>query len=910
MHRERTSLILSSYLILKKENVSMIKSSSFRSIFSISGITFALLLNSSAAFASIKSYSKDTNGITCALDKGILKITICKEDIIEIRYTSNDTLALKTSLAVNNPWEVVPQFTVAENSNEIIVATGRMKVKVNKTTNSVRFTELTDALILAEDDSAGKEMTAATIVGIDTYNCATTFQSPEDEALFGLGCHPTDAGAMNYKGRNQDMAIRYMTGAIPVLLSNKGYGLMWDNYSASYFYGAEAANTKFKYVSESGTMVDYYFLYGPEFDHIIALYREATGRTPMFPKWSFGLFQSQDRYLSQTEVLSVKNNYRNNKIPVDCIVQDWYYWDPDVIGTHIMNPARYPDPKGMVDSLHKANIHAMISIWPVFAGGTNNFNELKSAGALTDILWQDVMTHKWDTYYDAHSEKARDLYWKQAFTSLISPYGWDAWWVDQCEPDNGDSLDARRRTTFAIGKGIDYFNTYSLTHTNGLYKNWRQDVPGKRAFFLVRQAWAGQQRNAATLWSSDIESSFRLYKIQVPQGINACASGIPYVTSDIGGYRSAGWSAPNWSTPENRELFTRWFQYGTFSPIFRIHGKGEKALFSTNWDANTKSILLNYDNLRYRLLPYIYSLAWKVTSEGYTMMRALAFDFRTDPAISNIQDQYMFGPAFLVNPVTVQSATTRQVYLPGSSFWYNFWTGERIAGGQNIDAQAPIETIPLYVRAGSIVPFGPFMQYATEKRTDTLELRIYPGANGQFTLYEDENDDYNYENAQRSVIPFTYHDSSRQLIVGARQGTFPSMSQERVFNIVWVDIGSGIGIQSPVKFDTVIHYNGSAMTVPSPFDGASAPGETKLEQNYPNPFNAITKISYSTLHRNHVTIKIYDLLGREVAVLVDQLKEPGSYTIDWNANNCSSGVYLYRLQAGDFVKTKTLLLLK
>ena len=240
-------------------------------------------------------------------------------------------------------------------------------------------------------------MTAASIVGINTYNCQTLFLSPADEALYGLGCHPTDAGAMNYKGRNQDMAIQYMTGAIPVLLSNKGYGLMWDNYSASNFYGAEASNTKFKYVSESGTMVDYYFFFGPEFDHIIALYREATGQAPMFPKWSFGLFQSQDRYQSQAEVLSVKDKYRNNKIPVDCIVQDWYYWEPDVIGSHVMNSARYPNPKGMVDSLHSANIHAMISIWPVFASTTNNYNALKNSGGLTDITWQDVMTHNWDT---------------------------------------------------------------------------------------------------------------------------------------------------------------------------------------------------------------------------------------------------------------------------------------------------------------------------------------------------------------------------------------------------------------------------------------------------------------------------------------------------------------------------------
>jgi alpha-D-xyloside xylohydrolase len=878
-----------------------------------------ILLAVPVASASIISYVRDTNGITCTLDKGVMKIIVCKDDMIEVKYTSLPSLTAKTSLVVTNSWQTFPQFTVNESSTIIVLATGRLQVQVNKATNAIRYADFAGTLLLAEDDSAGKVMTVATIVGITTYNCQTMFLSSSDEALYGLGCHPTDAGTMNYKGRNQDMAIQYMTGAIPVLLSTKGYGLMWDNYSASNFYGAETGNTKFKYVSESGTMVDYYFFYGPEFDHIIGLYREATGQAPMFPKWSFGLFQSQDRYLSQSEILSVKNNYRNNNIPVDCIVQDWYYWDPDVIGTHIMNPGRYPDPKGMVDSLHNAHIHAMISIWPVFASGTANYNALKNAGALTDIIWQDVMTHNYDTYYDTHSESARDLYWRQAYSALISPYGWDAWWVDQCEPDNGGDLNARRKSTFAIGRGIDYFNTYSLMHSVGLYKNWRVDVPGKRPFFLIRQAWAGQQRNATTLWSSDIESSFSMLKIPVPQGINACASGIPYWTSDIGGYRSASWTAPTWSTAANRELFTRWFQYGTFCPITRIHGKGEKALFSDNWDANTKSILLNFDNLRYRLLPYIYSLAWKVTSEGYTMMRALAFDFRTEAAITSIQDQYMFGPAFLVNPVTAQmysgsgsstSSKTRKVYLPQAPLWYNFWTGEHLAGGQTIIAPATIETIPLFVKAGSIIPMGPYMQYATENPGDTLELRIYRGADGQFILYEDENDNNNYEKGQYSLIPFTYHDSSRQLTVGARQGSFASMPRQRVFTIVWVDTGNGIGINSPTTIDTVINYNGSAMTVTSVSNTASIPMQPRLEQNYPNPFNAVTKISYSIPQRSHVVLKIYDLLGREVAVLADQWNNPGAYTVDWNAKEFASGMYMCRLQANNFSKTKTLLLLK
>jgi alpha-D-xyloside xylohydrolase len=306
----------------------------------------------------------------------------------------------------------------------------------------------------------------------------------------------------------------------------------------------------------------------------------------------------------------------------------------------------------------------------------------------------------------------------------------------------------------------------------------------------------------------------------VPQGIDACASGIPYWTSDIGGYHFH-WMPPDWSAPDNRELFTRWFQFGTFSPIFRIHGKGERALFSDNWDASTKAILLNYDNLRYRLLPYIYSLAWKVTSEGYTIMRSLAFDFREDAGIKSIPDQFMFGPAFLVNPVTERMYPLpgtknlkgiRKVYLPKSAGWYDFWTGKRIPGGQTIDAAAPIETIPLYIKAGSIVPMGPYLQYATEKAADPLEIRVYTGANAEFVLYEDENDTYNYEKGEYSTIAITWNEADKFLTIGNRQGNFPGMLKDRTFRIVWVNSKNGTGIE-PAKEAQIINYSGKEIKI-------------------------------------------------------------------------------------------------
>lgn len=783
-----------------------------------------LIIGATVAQGSVKSYQKDQRGVSFTLDKGIMRLNICKADIVEVKYTIFNAFEKKASLVVNNTWQVPAGFSVSEGKGNVIITTSKLKILVNKSTNAISYTDLKGREIAAEDQEESKTITPATIAGINTYNVSTQFKSPVNEALYGLGCHPEDSLSINYKGRNQDMLIKYMTGAIPVLLSTKGYGILWDNYSASNFYGAKAGNTKYRYVSESGKQVDYYFFYGPDFDQIINLYRIATGKAPMFPKWSFGLFQSQDRYKTQAEILAVKDGYRNNHIPVDAIVQDWYWWSPLPIGSHIMNKDRYPDPKGMIAELHKANFHAMISIWPVFGSNTNNFDDLKRKWFLTSITWDNFVTHTFDTYYDAHNPKARDLYWAQARDSVVARYGWDAWWVDQCEPDNGSLLDERRKADFSVGKGIDYFNTYSLEHSKGLYKGWRKDIPGKRAFLLIRQSFAGEQRNAAVLWSSDITTTFSSLRNQVPQGINACASGIPYWTSDIGGYlsRTSPDGIPDWSKPAYRELFIRWFQFGTFCPIMRIHGKGERALFSKNWDEGTRTTLLKFDNLRYRLLPYIYSLAAKITTENYTLMRGLSFDFRNDANVYNIKDEYMFGPAFLVNPVTEQLYTgangtdkekTRKVYLPGSGEWYNFWTGEVLKGGQTIDAPAPIAILPLYVKAGSIIPMAPETEYATQKSNKDIELRIYPGADGKFTLYEDENDNYNYEKGGSASFTFVWNDRLKELRISATKGAFPGMLKSRIINLVLVNGKHGSNVEVTAKSDKSVIYTGKPLLI-------------------------------------------------------------------------------------------------
>lgn len=773
--------------------------------------------------AQIISYNKTNFGISCLLKQGAMNIYLLKDDIVEVKFTSLQQIGAKKSLVVEPVNSYLKNFSIAEKGNQIIITTAKLMILVNKNSEAITYSDLQNNVILAEANEHNKVMQDTTVAGSQTYSCATSFQSPAGEGLFGLGCHPLDSLSINYKGRNQDMAIKYLTGAVPVMLSTKGYGLMWDNYAESKFYGAENNNTQFTYISESGKMVDYYFFYGPAFDNIINSYRNLTGRAPMYAKWAFGLFQSQDRYKTQEEVLAPAAAYRKAHIPVDVIVQDWYYWYPLPIGSHVMNPITYPNPKAMVDQLHNEHFHAMISIWPCFGSGTNNFNALKAAGNLTSITWDNFLVHTRDTYYDAHSPKAREMYWDQARDSLIKRYGWDAWWVDQCEPDTEDPND-RKKANFYTGKGIDYFNTYSLMHTVGLYNKWRRDIPGKRIYLLTRQTFAGQQRNAATLWSSDISSTFHDFKDQVTQGINACSSGIPYWTSDIGGYitRTNSTGIPDWTRPDFRELFTRWFQFGTFCPIMRIHGRGERALFSKNWDEETRIILLKFDDLRYRLLPYNYSLGAKVTLDNYTIMRSLAFDFRKDTAVYSIPDEYMFGPAFLVNPVTEQlysndpantSTKTRKVYLPKGADWFDFWTGKKLSGGQAIDAAAPIDIMPLYVKAGSIVPMGKVMEWATQKPEDTIELRIYPGADGSFTLYEDVNDTYNYENGQYATFTFKWNNAAKILSITNRKRSFPGMLQKRIFNVVVVNENKGAGVAETRQIDKVIMYNGKDVNI-------------------------------------------------------------------------------------------------
>jgi alpha-D-xyloside xylohydrolase len=748
------------------------------------------------------AFTADATGVTFTLASARLRVLVCKEDVIRVEYTTASSFPAKTSLSISKQWAPV-SFCVAENAGTVTITTSRMKAKVNTTSGLVSYTDLDDRVVLSEDS---KSMTAATVEGVSTNRIQTIFNSPADEALFGLGQHQDNV--INRKGTNRRILNANTEINIPVLVSNRGYGIFWDNYSASDFYGNESNGTKYRYSSEAGEMVDYYFFYGPSIDQVIAGYRVATGGTPLFPKWAYGLFQSKDKYASQTELLNVKNGYRNNDIPVDCIVQDWDYWTPYVWGSHFMDEGRYPNPTALINEMHTANVHTMISIWPLYQSGTerragelDNYNALNGIGA----LFSTSGTHH---FYDTFNDAARTLVYQQIYDRLLGRYGWDGIWADNTEPQAyPDPVNVRAANT-ALGKGALYINAYPLGHAKGLYERWRAVGPnGKRVYVLTRSAFAGQQRYASTCWSGDINSDFPTYTRQIPAGLNFSLAGMPYWTTDIGGY----WGHNvDWTTSANNELFTRWFQYGAFCPIFRIHGGGTRELYSNSWSATTKANLLKIDNLRYRLMPYVYSLAWKVTNEGYTMMRHLVFDYPTDTNVFGIKDQFLFGPAILVNPVTSAGATSRSVYLPTGT-WYDFWTGATATGGSRSTVPAPLTQIPLFVKAGSIVPMGPNIQYATES-IDPLEIRIYPGRDASFALYEDSGDTYDYENGQHSVIPFTWNDAARELTIGARAGSYTGMPMTRTFNVVVVGPNHGTGVDVTAGPDRMVTYNGSAVT--------------------------------------------------------------------------------------------------
>ncbi len=583
---------------------------------------------------------------------------------------------------------------------------------------------------------------------------------------------------------------------------------------------------EFAFESEAGDQINYYFIKGNNIDEVISGYRELTGKATMMPKWAMGFWQSRERYKTQDEIINTVAEFRKRKVPLDNIVLDWFYWEEDKWGSQDFDKARFPDAAAMMKTLHeKYNAKLMISVWAKFYKGIPNYNLLNDSGW---IYKRNIAEGRKDwvgkgyqsSFYDAYNPGARKVFWDMMHKNIYSK-GVDAWWMDATEPDVTSNLSPQQRKEFSgpnyFGSSAKNYNAFSLVNAQGVYEGQRKADSSKRVFILTRSSYAGLQRYAAATWSGDIGSRWEDLKNQIPAGLNFSMSGLPYWTTDIGGFavEPRYENAKGKDLDEWREQTTRWYQYGAFCPLFRVHGQFPyREIYNIAPDDHPAyKSMLYYNKLRYRLMPYIYSLVGKTYHDNYTIMRGLPMDFGTDEKVKNIADQFMFGPSILVNPVYEYEKRNREVYLPDTNGWYDFYTGKFLKGGQIITADAPYETLPLYIKEGSIIPTGPELQYTSEKPADPITLSVYTGKDASFTLYEDENTNYNYEKGAFSQIIFSYNEQAGTLTISDRTGSFNGMLKNRTFKIVWIskEKPGVIGFES--KAGKTVKYSGRKLVV-------------------------------------------------------------------------------------------------
>ncbi len=945
------------------------------------------LLIAGLFFASCASpgYERTDEGVLIRLDQKestdsrLVRLNVVNSKIIHVSATPKKSFSKEKSLIVV-PQEKFSDFSVEEKNDEVVVSTADLKAVVSLKTGEVQFLDASGKILLRENEGGGKRFDPVTVEGTDGYALKQSFESPDDEAFYGLGQHQADE--FNYKGKNESLFQYNTKVSVPFVLSNKNYGILWDNYSLSrfgderdyaqldetftlydskgvkggltgtyvpganrkaqpvvrtekniyfediktilnlpkdfpfdgskvtyegeieakedgayrfqlYYAGyvtvyldnkevvperwrtawnpnsykfsvnmqagkrvplriqwrpdggvsycglralspvTDKEQNKLALYSEMGDEIDYYFVSGHSMDDVISGYRRLTGKSQIMPKWAMGYWQSRERYKTQDEILGVLKEFRKRQIPIDNIVLDWNYWPEDAWGSHEFDKARFPDPKGMVDSIHQMNAKMMISVWPKFYVTTEHYKEFDRKGwmyqqAVKDSIRDWVGPGYVGSFYDAYSAEARKLFWKQMEDHLY-PLGIDAWWMDASEPNVRDCTDMEYRKALcgptALGPSTKYFNAYALMNAEAIYDGQRGTDPDKRVFLLTRSGFAGLQRYSTATWSGDIATRWEDMKAQISAGLNFSMSGIPYWTMDIGGfcvekryekgqYDFNATGKENADYKEWRELNTRWYQFGAFCPLFRAHGQFP---YREVWNIAPEGhpayqSIVYYTQLRYRLMPYIYSLAGMTYFNDYTIMRALVMDFGKDTQVNNIGDQYMFGPSVMACPVYEYGARKRNVYFPATTGWYDFYSGKHLAGGQLLSVEAPYERMPLYVREGAIVPFGPDMQYTTEKQPVNIKIYVYAGKNGSFTLYEDEGVNYNYEKGKYSTIPFIYNDATRSLIIGTREGSFDGMLNKRTFEVIFVNKTNAVGIEKEIKGKTV-SYEGSEIMI-------------------------------------------------------------------------------------------------
>ena len=722
-------------------------------------------------------------------------------------------------------------------TKSLVVIAQPEDVKVTSRGNDVSSSVLT----IRKDPKTG-DLTFLTVKGkvllkeksCDISKVRQTFVLDKDEAIYGLGT--IQNGKMNRRGEHKRMEQSNLEDFQNVLQSIKGWGIYWENYSPTQFDDDERGMS---FTSETGEGIDYYFMYGGSADGVITQMRQLTGDVPMFPLWTYGYWQSKERYKSAQETESIVDKYRALNVPLDGIIQDWQYWGSNYLWNAMdFLSEDFATGQQLIKNVHKKHAHFMISIWASFGPQTKQFRELNKQGLLMPFeTWpQSGISHVWPPMkdypsgvkvYDAFSPVARDIYWK--YLRKLYDYGTDAWWMDSTDPDCFYPTEADYNHKVYGGTWRSQRNAFPLETVRGIYQSQRRDYPNssKRVFIMTRSSYAGQQHYGSNMWSGDVNSSWDMLRKQVPAGLSFTLTGNPNFNTDIGGFFCGSYntmgpaSAPK--NPQFQELYVRWMQYGLFCPVFRSHGadapreiwqfgkKGEPI-----YDAIEKQI-----RLRYRLIPYLYSTAWQVTSSNDSYMRPLFADFASDKRVWNLTDELMFGRSILACPIVDPQYTEEKIirtdamtgwnrqevrsqkdegqgvdwtapktatkYLPKGTDWYDFWTGERLKGGRDVTLQSSIDRVPMFVRAGSILPLGPEEQYVGEKPWDNLEMRIYPGADGSFTLYEDEGDNYNYEKGYYSTITFTWNDKARTLTIGTRQGGYQGMLLSRKFTIVLPD---------------------------------------------------------------------------------------------------------------------------
>jgi len=806
----------------------------------------------------IQSYAVRKYGVEIITDEGKLYLEALNHTVIRCIYTKAEIDYEPTMLVTGKARPGI--LTVSETKDQLIVQSKRVLLLIGKENGIFSWHDKdTGAVLLKEAEklltridvtrytTGGEEPVIERVKTVDgernfirnlrpvtdrqAYRGKLQFDWQAGEQIHGLG--QAEEGIYNYRGHNQYLYQHNMRIPIPFFVSDQGYGIFVDCMSLMTFQDDHNGSYLFL---DTISQMDYYFIAGYCLDEIITGYRQVTGKAAMLPKWAFGYIQSKEAYHTAEEMIATASKYRDLEVPIDCIVQDWNTWEADAWGQKTVDKSRYPDLKGMNDAIHDLHIHTMVSVWPNMNPGVEDHQEFMKAGCLLD----DYST------YNAFSREARDIYWKQAEKELFSS-GFDAWWCDSTEPFCGpDWSGETKREPWEryqmVGEEHKKYldpeqaNGFALVHAQGIFENQRKTTENMRVLNLTRSGYAGSQRYGTVLWSGDTCASWENYRKQIREGLNFAMSGMPYWTLDIGAFFTVGsiwqnrgcgchtnsnqlwfWQGEyNQGTADSgyRELYVRWLQYGTFLPMFRSHGTDTPREIWQFGKAGEPfyDAIKKFIKLRYRLMPYIYALAGQVWKEDMTMHRSLLFDFADDKTVKNIWDQFMLGRELLICPVTapmyyeaenkaISASQTRRCYLPAGTSWYDFWNHEVHGGGQWIEADARLDQIPLFVRAGAIIPMAAELQYAEEDNGLPMDVNIYPGQNGEFRLYEDENNNYNYEKGAYSIIRFQWEDSTRTFAIAAREGQFEGMRAVRRFYLK-------IGTES-----RLVTYDGSQLEV-------------------------------------------------------------------------------------------------